>query len=400
MSDPQKTTITPGIVPAPGAATMAAHGALKMRLETIAVRAGAEIDPATGALAPPLHLSTTFEHGPASEALHGFLYVREKNPTQSRLEAALRELEGGTAALVFSSGMAAAAALLQTLTPGSHVIFSDDIYIDVRNLVRDFLPAWRIESTSLDLRDLHSLKGAVRPNTKFIWIETPSNPLMKVLDITAIAQLAHAAGAQLLVDNTFATPILQRPLLLGADVVLHSTTKYCGGHSDVLGGCLVVKSRELFDKLFHVREILGAVASPFNSWLILRGLRSLPCRMERHSANAAAIAAALSQSPAVEAVLYPGLPSHPGHDIARRQMKNYGGMLSFAVRGARDQALRVASRVRLFVNATSLGGVESLIEHRASSEGKASNAPQNLLRLSVGLEHPDDLIEDLMQAMQ
>jgi cystathionine gamma-synthase len=400
MSDPQKTTITPGIVPAPGAATMAAHGALKMRLETLAVRAGAEIDPATGALAPPLHLSTTFEHGPASEALHGFLYVREKNPTQSRLEAALRELEGGTAALVFSSGMAAAAALLQTLTPGSHVIFSDDIYIDVRNLVRDFLPAWRIESTSLDLRDLHSLKGAVRPNTKFIWIETPSNPLMKVLDITAIAQLAHAAGAQLLVDNTFATPILQRPLLLGADVVLHSTTKYCGGHSDVLGGCLVVKSRELFDKLFHVREILGAVASPFNSWLILRGLRSLPCRMERHSANAAAIAAALSQSPAVEAVLYPGLPSHPGHDIARRQMKNYGGMLSFAVRGARDQALRVASRVRLFVNATSLGGVESLIEHRASSEGKASNAPQNLLRLSVGLEHPDDLIEDLMQAMQ
>jgi cystathionine gamma-synthase len=400
MSDPQKTTITPGIVPAPGAATMAAHGALKMRLETIAVRAGAEIDPATGALAPPLHLSTTFEHGPASEALHGFLYVREKNPTQSRLEAALRELEGGTAALVFSSGMAAAAALLQTLTPGSHVIFSDDIYIDVRNLVRDFLPAWRIESTSLDLRDLHSLKGAVRPNTKFIWIETPSNPLMKVLDITAIAQLAHSAGAQLLVDNTFATPILQRPLLLGADVVLHSTTKYCGGHSDVLGGCLVVKSRELFDKLFHVREILGAVASPFNSWLILRGLRSLPCRMERHSANAAAIAAALSQSPAVEAVLYPGLPSHPGHDIARRQMKNYGGMLSFAVRGARDQALRVASRVRLFVNATSLGGVESLIEHRASSEGKASNAPQNLLRLSVGLEHPDDLIEDLMQAMQ
>jgi cystathionine gamma-synthase len=400
MSDSRKTFITPGIAPAPGAAALASHSAVKMRLETIAVRAGAEIDPTTGSLAPPLHLSTTFEHGPAGEAIHGFLYVREKNPTQSRLEAALRELEGGVAALVFSSGMAAAAALLQTLTPGSHVIFSDDIYIDVRNLVRHFLPAWRIVSTSVDLRDLQALKGAIRPNTKFVWIETPSNPLMKVLDISACAHIAHEAGAQLLVDNTFATPILQRPLVLGADVVLHSTTKYCGGHSDVQGGCLVVKSRELFDKLFHVREILGAVASPFNSWLILRGLRSLPCRMERHSANAAAVAAALAASPAVEAVYYPGLPSHPGHDIARRQMRDFGGMLSFLVRGTRDEALRVAARVKLFVNATSLGGVESLIEHRASSEGKASNAPQNLLRLSVGLEHSDDLIEDLLQALQ
>jgi cystathionine gamma-synthase len=400
MSHSRKTLITPGIASAPGAAAIAAHGALKMRLETIAVRAGAEIDPTTGALAPPLHLSTTFEHGPAGEAIHGFLYVREKNPTQSRLEAALRELEGGIAALVFSSGMAAAAALLQTLAPGSHAIFSDDIYIDVRNLVRHFLPAWGIESATADFRDLQALQNAIRPNTKFIWMETPSNPLMKVLDIAAIADIAHTAGAQLLVDSTFATPILQRPLILGADVVLHSTTKYCGGHSDVQGGCLVVKSRELFDKLFHVREILGAVASPFNSWLILRGLRSLPCRMERHSANAAAVAAALSASPAVEAVYYPGLPSHPGHDVARRQMKNYGGMLSFLIRGAREEALRVASRVKLFVNATSLGGVESLIEHRASSEGKASNAPQNLLRLSVGLEHPDDLIKDLMQALR
>jgi cystathionine gamma-synthase len=400
MSDSRKTFITPGIAPAPGAAAIPPHGAVSMRLETIAVRAGAEIDPSTGALAPPLHLSTTFEHGPAGEAIHGFLYIREKNPTQSRLEAALRELEGGAAALVFSSGMAAAAALLQTLTPGSHVIFSDDIYIDVRNLVRNFLPVWRIDSTTVDLSDLQALNSAIRPNTKFIWIETPSNPLMKVLDITAIAHIAHEAGAQLLVDNTFATPILQRPLTLGADVALHSTTKYCGGHSDVQGGCLVVKSRELFDKLFHVREILGAVASPFSSWLILRGLRSLPCRMERHSANAASVAAALAASPAVEAVYYPGLPSHPGHDIAHRQMKDFGGMLSFLVHGARDEALRIASRVKLFVNATSLGGVESLIEHRASSEGKASNAPQNLLRLSVGLENSDDLIEDLLQALQ
>ena len=293
MSD-RKTLITSGIASDHEAKRNAAQHALKQRLETIAVHAGAEIDSATGALSPPLHLSTTFEHGPAAEAIHGFMYVREKNPTQSRLEAALRELEGGACALVFSSGMAAATALLQTLAPGSHVLFSDDIYIDVRNLVRDFLPLWRIESTIADLRDMHALKAAIRANTKLVWIETPSNPLMKILDITAIAGMAHSAEAQLLVDNTFASPMLQRPLILGADIVLHSTTKYCGGHSDVQGGCLVVKARELFDKLFHVREILGAVASPFNSWLILRGLRSLPCSKERHSANGAAVAAALS----------------------------------------------------------------------------------------------------------
>ena len=295
--------------------------------------------------------------------------------------------------------MAAAATLLQTLVAGSHVVFSDDIYIDVRSLARDFLPVWGIESTRSDLTDLQALKAAIRPNTKLVWIETPSNPLMKILDIRAIADIAHQAGAQLVVDNTFASPILQRPLVLGADVVLHSTTKYCGGHSDAQGGCLVVRNRELLDKLFRLRDILGAVASPFNSWLILRGLRSLPCRMERHSANAAAVAAALLASRAVEAVYYPGLPSHPGNDIAQRQMTNFGGMLSFLVRGTREDALRVASRVNLFVNATSLGGVESLIEHRASSEGKVSNAPGNMLRLSVGLEHPDDLIEDLLQAL-
>jgi cystathionine gamma-synthase len=399
MSDNRKITITSPLVSAPTAARIIDRGAPALRLETIAVRAGAETDPATGALAPPLHLSTTFEHGPASEAIHGFRYIREKNPTQLRLEAALRDLEGGLAALVFSSGMAASAAMLQALKPGSHVIFSDDIYIDVGNLARDFLPAWGIESSVVDLQDLEALKGALRPTTNLIWIETPSNPLMKILDIRAIARIAHHAGAQLLVDNTFATPILQRPLTLGADVALHSTTKYCGGHSDVLGGCLVVKSRELLDRLLHVREILGAVASPFNSWLILRGLRSLSCRMERHSANGTAVASALAASSAVETVYYPGLPSDAGHDVARRQMRGFGGMLSFLVQGGREQALRVASRVKLFTNATSLGGVESLIEHRASSEGKMSRAPQNLLRLSVGLEHPDDLVEDLLQAM-
>jgi cystathionine gamma-synthase len=398
MSDSRKVPISDRIASEPGAAQDTARRALKMRLETIAVHAGGEIDSTTGALAPPLHLSTTFEHGPAGEPIHQFRYVREKNPTQSRLEAALRDLEGGAAALAFSSGMAAATALLQTLAPGTHVVFSDDIYIDVRNLIRDFLPVWRIESTTADLCDPQALRAAIHPNTKLVWIETPSNPLMKVLDIAALADVAHHAGAQLVVDNTFASPVLQRPLTLGADVALHSTTKYCGGHSDVQGGCLVVKDRELLDKLFHVRDILGAVASPFNSWLILRGLRSLPCRMERHSANALAVATALAACAWVEAVYYPGLSSHAGHEIARRQMKHFGGMLSVLVRGTREDALRVASRVKLFVNATSLGGVESLIEHRASNEGKASNAPPNLLRLSIGLEHPDDLIDDLLQA--
>jgi len=398
MSDNRKITVTGSLTPERGAAPIVGRG-IPMRLETIAVRSGGEIDLTTGALAPPLHLSTTFEHGPASEAVHGFLYIRQKNPTQQRLEAALRDLEGGIAALVFSSGMAATASMLQTLARGSHVIFSDDIYVDVYNVIRDFLPTWGIESSIENLQDLNALKGAFRPNTKLIWTETPSNPLMKILDIEAISHIAHHAGAQLLVDNTFATPILQRPLSLGADVVLHSTTKYCGGHSDVQGGCLVVKARELVDKLLHVREILGAVASPFNSWLILRGLRTLPCRMERHSANAAAVAAALAACPAVEAVYYPGLPSHAGHAIAQRQMKGFGGMLSFLVRGGPEEALRVASRVKLFVNATSLGGVESLLQHRASNEGQGSRAPQNLLRVSVGLEHADDLIDDLLQAL-
>jgi cystathionine gamma-synthase len=399
MSDKRKITISNPLVAEHNAIRVVGRGAPALRPETIAVRAGAELDPDTGALSPPLHLSTTFEHGPASEAIHQFRYAREKNPTQLRLEAALRDLEGGLAAVVFSSGMAAAAAMVQTLKAGSHVIFSDDIYIDIRNLASDFLPGWGIDSSIENLQDLDALTRAVRPSTKLIWIETPSNPLLKILDIQAISHIARQAGALLLVDNTFATPILQRPLSLGADVVLHSTTKYCGGHSDVQGGCLVVKSQEVLDRLLHIREVLGAVASPFGSWLILRGLRSLPCRMERHSSNGSAVATALAACPSVETVYYPGLPSHPGHETARRQMKSFGGMLSFLVRGGREDALRVASRVELFVNATSLGGVESLIEHRASNEGRLSRAPQNLLRLSIGLEHPDDLIEDLLRAL-
>jgi len=376
-----------------------------MRIETLAVRAGAEPDPATGAVAPPIHLSTTFEHGPACEDLHGYSYIRERNPTQSRLEEAMALLEGGESALAFASGMGAGCSVLQSLPPGSHVIFPDDLYTGFRHLYQEYLPQWRIETSVVDMESVTQLKSAVRPNTRLIWAETPSNPLMKIADLAAVAEIAHAAGAQLLVDNTFATPVLQRPLELGADIIFHSTTKYCGGHSDVQGGCLILKKRDSAQKelshehLYHTRTLMGATASPFASWLVLRGLRSLPCRVERHSSNAAAVAAALTNSSKVERVCYPGLTSHPGHEIAHRQMKSFGGMLSFLMRGGYDEAVRVASRVKLFTNATSLGGTESLIEHRASSEGKGTQVPQNLLRLSIGLEHSDDLIEDLQRAI-
>ncbi len=371
-----------------------------LRFETRAVHAGGEPDAATGAVAPPIHLSTTFEHGPAGETPLGFLYVRDANPTQERLERALAAIEGGETALVFGSGMAAAAAYLQAQPPGTHVVYPKDVYYGVRALATEFLPRWGMEATAADMSNLDEVRAAIRPSTRVVWAESPSNPLMQVCDLAALAALAHAGGARFAVDSTFATPVLQRPLELGADAVHHSTTKYLGGHSDVQGGVLVFREAgELSQRAAHVRKIVGAVASPFNSWLVLRGLRTLACRVERQSSNALAIARFLEAHPEVEAVHYPGLPSQAGHAIARRQMSAFGGMLSFRVRGGRDAAVRVASRVKVFVNATSLGGTESLIEHRASSEGPGSPTPPNLLRVSVGLEHPDDLVEDLAQAL-
>ena len=371
-----------------------------MKIETLAVHAGAEPDPVTGAVAPPIHLSTTFEHGPANEDLHGFVYVRDENPTQDRLEDALSLLEGGDAALVFSSGMGASASLLQVLEPNSHVIFPEDVYVHVRVMHQQYLPKWGIQASVVDTQSPQAVKRAIRPNTKLVWLETPSNPRLHITDIAAVSQVAHAAGALVVVDNTFATAVFQRPLELGADVVLHSMTKYYGGHSDVQGGCLILKKRTpLYDRLFHIRMTLGAVCSPFNAWLVLRGLRTLPCRMARHAANAQAVANAVVNSHAVEQVLYPGLASHPAHAIAKRQMAGFGGVLSLLVKGGWDEAVAVASKVKLFRNATSFGGCESLIEHRASAESPASQSPRNLLRLSIGLEHPDDLIEDLLQAL-
>jgi cystathionine gamma-synthase len=371
-----------------------------MRAETLAVHAGAEPDPGTGAIAPPLHLSTTFRHGPAGERVAGFEYQREANPTQARLEQALAALEGGRTALAFGSGMAAISALLDSLPSGSHLLYPADCYAGVRTLAEEFLPQRGIVGTAVEFGDLDAVRGALHQNTRLIWAETPSNPQLRIADIAALADLAQAHGALLACDNTFATPTLQQPLALGADVVMHSTTKYFGGHSDVMGGALVfARDDELADRVAHRRHVTGGILAPFSAWLILRGCRSLPARMAWHCRNARAIAEFLARQAAVEIVHYPGLSTHPGHEIAARQMRDFGAMLSFRVRGGREPTLRVAGALRLIHNATSLGGCETLIEHRASVEGPHPVSPQNLLRVSVGLEHVDDLLEDLARAL-
>lgn len=367
---------------------------------TLAVHAGAEPDAGTGAMSPPIHLATTFKHGPAGERIAGFEYQREGNPTQDRLEAALAALENGAAALAFASGMAAMTGLLESLPSGARVLIPDDCYTGLRLLAREFLPERGIHAITVDMADLAAVEAACAEPIAMIWAETPSNPRLKICDIAALAAIAHAHGALLTCDNTFATPVLQRPLALGADVVMHSTTKYFGGHSDVLGGALVFAQRDaLHARVLHRRHITGAVLAPFNAWLTLRGCRSLPARMALHCANARRLAQFLATHPAIERVNYPGLATHPGHDIALRQMADSGAMLSIELRDGRQAALTMAGRLRLFTNATSLGGCESLVEHRASVEGAHPTSPQNLLRLSIGLEHADDLIADLAQAL-
>lgn len=371
------------------------------RIETLAVHAGGEPDESTGAVVPPIHLATTFRHGPAGERAAGYEYQRESNPTQDRLETALAALEGGAAALCFGSGMAAMAALLESLPAGSHVLIPTDCYTGLRVLAGEFLPERGITATAVDQSDLDAVQAALRPETRLVWAETPSNPQLRICDIGALAALAHGHDALLACDNTFATPVLQRPLQLGADVVMHSTTKYLGGHSDVMGGALVFARRDgLFDRVFHRRHVTGGILAPFSAWLTLRGCRSLPARMAWHCSNARALAEMLAAHQAVEAVHYPGLASHPGHAIAARQMRDAGGMLSFRLRGGRDAALAVAGALRLATNATSLGGPETLVEHRASIEGPNAVSPGNLLRVSVGLEHRDDLLADFAQALE
>ncbi len=371
-----------------------------MRLETVAVHAAAEVDRETGAVAPPIHLSTTFEHPADAGAPSAYLYARYANPTQDRLETALAALDGGACALAFASGMAAATALLQNLAPGSHVLMADDTYFAVRKLAQTWFARWNLELTLVDMTDADQVRAALRPNTRCLWAETPSNPLLKLSSVAALAEIAHAAGAVLVVDATFATPLLLQPLALGADVVMHSTTKYLAGHSDVTGGALIfAREDELAVAVRESRKLLGAVANPFASWLVLRGLRTLAPRLDWHQRNATAVAQFLQGHAGVSAVHYPGLDSHPQRATALAEMRGPGGMLSFEVAGTRARAIEVASRLRLFINATSLGGYESLVEHRQSVEGPTSPTPETLLRLSVGLEHAEDLIADLEQAL-
>jgi cystathionine gamma-synthase len=372
-----------------------------MRFETLAVHAGHRPDPATGAVTPPIQLSTTFERAPDGSFPSGYVYGRDANPNRRSLEESLAALEAGAAAAAFASGMAATSAVFQALEPGDHVIVPDDSYYITRKLLQEVFARWRLEHTAVDLTDLAAVERALRPATRLVWVETPSNPLIRITDIAAIVALARRAGARVACDNTWATPMVTRPLELGADLVMHSTTKYLGGHSDVLSGALVTRADdELFHRIRTVQVAGGAVAAPFDCWLLLRGIRSLPYRMQAHCQHAAAVAQFLALHPAVARVHYPGLASHRGHAVAARQMKAFGGMLSFEVRGARAEALAVAARLELVTRATSLGGPETLIEHRASVEGAHTRAPESLLRMSVGLEHPDDLIADLAQALE
>jgi cystathionine gamma-synthase len=371
-----------------------------MRIETLAVHAGHTVDPTTGAVTTPIHLSSTFERDPDGGYHGGHVYTRTSNPNRDAVEQSLMQLEGGAAAIAYASGSAATMSVFQALGPGDHVLAPDDAYFGTLRQLREIFAAWGLEADTVDMTDLDAVQRALRPTTRIVWVETPSNPLVRVVDILQLAELAHGVGARCVVDNTWATPVLQLPLRLGADLVMHSTTKFLGGHSDLLGGALVAREDDEFvERLRLLQRLGGAVPSPFDCWLLLRGIRTLPWRMRAHCDNAALVAAFLESHPKVEAVHYPGLRSHPGHEIAKVQMNDFGGMLSVQIRGGREAAMALTNNLQLFTRATSLGGTESLIEHRASVEGAMTKAPENLLRVSVGLEHPDDLIEDLDRAL-
>jgi cystathionine gamma-synthase len=370
-----------------------------MKIETLAVHAGHTVDPATGAVSSPIHLSTTFERDAEGTYSRGFMYTRNNNPNRQALEQGISALEGGAAAAAFASGTGASMSIFQALSPGDHVLAHVDAYYGTSRLLREIFQRWGLDISFVDMSDLGAAEKALRPKTKLAWMETPSNPLLKIVDLAAVAKIVHAAGAICVCDNTWA-PTLQRPFDLGADLVLHSTTKYFGGHCDVLGGIVVSKvENDFFQRIRSIQYEGGAVPSPFDCWLILRGMRTVPWRMRAHSENAMGVADFLSRHRKVSRVHYPGLKSHPGHEIAAKQMSMFGGMLSFEVTDGRDAAMSVAAKTKIFTRATSLGGVESLIEHRASIEGAGTTSPEGLLRLSIGLENAGDLIEDLNQAL-
>jgi cystathionine gamma-synthase len=373
---------------------------------TRAIHAGYRPDPATGAVNAPIYASSTFAQDGVGGLRGGFEYARTGNPTRAALEAALASIEGGTFGRAFASGMAATdCALRSLLRPGDHVVIPDDAYGGTFRLIDKVFTKWGIDYTPAALSDLDAVRAAVTAETKLIWVETPTNPLLSIADIAGIAQLASTSGAKVLVDNTFASPALQQPLALGADIVLHSTTKYIGGHSDVVGGAMVTNDEELDEAFAFLQNGAGAVPGPFDAYLTMRGLKTLVLRMQRHSENAALVAEFLDGHPAVESVLYPGLPSHPNHEVARRQMSGFGGMVSVRLRGGREAAHQLCARTEIFILAESLGGVESLIEHpaamtHASTAGSQLEVPDDLVRLSVGIEDAGDLLGDLEQALR
>jgi cystathionine gamma-synthase len=378
----------------------------ELGFSSLAIHAGQEPDPLTGAVVPPIYQVSTYKQDGVGGLRGGYEYSRSANPTRTALEECLAALEAGRRGLAFASGLAAEDCLLRTLCkPGDHVVIPSDAYGGTFRLFSKVYQRWGVEWTAAQLGSVDSVRAAVQPGrTKAIWVETPSNPLLGVSDIAALAQVAHDAGALLVVDNTFATPYLQQPLALGADVVVHSTTKYIGGHSDVVGGALITADEELGARLAFHQNAMGAVAGPFDAWLTLRGIKTLGVRMDRHCANAAAVAALLEGHPKVSAVLYPGLPGHPGHEIAAKQMRGFGGMVSFRHADGEEAAIEVCNRARLFTLGESLGGVESLIEHpgrmtHASAAGSPLEVPGDLVRLSVGIEDIDDLLADLRRAL-
>ncbi len=374
-----------------------------MKMNTLAVHAGQTEGQASGSVARDLVLSTTFERLPDGGYPAGFQYSRTGNPNRAALEAAIAALEGGSRAFAFGSGLAAVAALFHLLKPGDHIILPDDVYHGTYYLLSKLFTEWGLTYDRINLNDPANLDAAIRDTTRMVWVETPSNPMLNITDVAAVAQRTRAADVLCVVDNTWPSPVLQRPLDLSADIVMHSTTKYFGGHSDVLGGAVILSdaaSELLGDKLDAIQGLGGAVPSPFDCWLLLRSIPTMPLRVKRQSSNAQHLAEFLDQHPLVETVFYPGLVSHLGHKVAAKQMPNgFGGMLSFTVKGGEQAAWKLANSTALFRQATSLGGVESLIEHRYSVEGPDSTTPKHLLRVSVGIEDVSDLIDDIKQAL-
>ncbi|MFE7741673.1 cystathionine gamma-synthase [Nocardia sp. NPDC057455] len=377
----------------------------ELGFSTRAVHAGYEPDPQTGAVNVPIYASSTFAQDGVGGLRGGFEYARTGNPTRSVLEANLAALESGRYGRAFASGMAATdCALRATLRPGDHIVIPDDAYGGTFRLIDKVFSQWGIEHSPAHVFNLDEMRAAIRPNTKLVWVETPTNPLLSIGDIPALAEVAHAAGAKLVVDNTFATPYLQQPLLLGADIVVHSTTKYLGGHSDVIGGALITDDPELDAAFAFLQNGAGAVPGPFDAFLTLRGIKTLALRMDRHCDNAETLAEFLSRHPSISQVIYPGLPEHPGHAVAGKQMRRFGGMISVRLHGDVEAARKFCSRTEVFTLAESLGGIESLIEHpaamtHASTEGSDLEVPADLVRLSVGIEDVSDLLADIEQAL-